>query len=490
MAARREATTTLAEQGVVTGAVPLTPIQLRFFKQELTERNHFTQAVLLAVDEELNVEALKGAVDGLLAHHDALRMRYWQEGGEWKQENAAEESNGVVEVVELSRVGKAELKAAIEREAETAQRSLRLEQGPLLRVKVMRLGEGRGSRVLLVAHHLVVDVVSWRALLEDLERGYQQALGGEDVIYVEKTMSYQQWAKELEAFAAGGRWDQEEQYWREEDEAGERIRIDRREEANLVGESQSEGARLSEEETRQLLQDAGKPYRTRVDELLLAALGEALCEWSGIGSVRIDVEGHGREELSEEVDVTRTVGWFTSIYPVVVKRQGEGREREQICEVKEKVRGIRDGGIGYGVLRYQRGEVEGWKDGEVSFNYLGQLDQMVREGSFRIAEENAGAMQSERERRKYMLDVKCAVRGGKLEMVIGYGARMYEKGAVRELLEKYLERVRRVLRHCLSAEAGGYTPSDFPLAGVPQRELDNIFNEIEFELDQEEIYTN
>src|SRR4030095_7565526 len=130
------------------------------------------------------------------------------------------------------------------------------------------------------------------------------------------------------------------------------------------------------------------------------------------------VEGHGREELSEEVDVTRTVGWFTSIYPVEVRSQGEGREREQLCEVKEKLRGIKDGGIGYGVLRYLRGKGEGWRDGEVSFNYLGQLDQMVREGSFRIAEESAGAMQDEREKRKYVLEVRCAVQSGKLEMVI------------------------------------------------------------------------
>jgi non-ribosomal peptide synthase protein (TIGR01720 family) len=179
------------------------------------------------------------------------------------------------------------------------------------------------------------------------------------------------------------------------------------------------------------------------------------------------------------------VGWFTSIYPVVVKRQGEGREREQICRVKEKLRGIKDGGIGYGVLKYMGQRVEGWRDGEVSFNYLGQFDQVVREGSFRIAVESAGAMQDEREKRKYALDVMCAVEGRKLEVVIGYGARMYEKGAVRELLEKYLERVRRVLRHCLSAEAGGYTPSDFPLADISQRELDMVLGQ---EREVEDLY--
>jgi amino acid adenylation domain-containing protein/non-ribosomal peptide synthase protein (TIGR01720 family) len=479
--ARREGTTAAA-QGKVTGGVPLTPIQRRFFEQEVKRRERFTQAVMLEVEGELEVEALKEAVRGLLRHHDGLRMRYRRDGGEWRQENAGEESNEVVEVVELGSVGGGEQRVEIEREAERTQRSLNLEAGPLLRVKVMRLRDGRGSRVLVVAHHLVVDVVSWQVLLTDLERGYRQACDGEEVGYGEKTMSYRQWAMELEEAGERGKWDGEAEYWKMEDAGGEGIRVDRREEGNVVGESEVESARLSEEETRRLLQDAGKAYRTRVDELLLSALGEALCEWSGTGSVRVDVEGHGREEVSEEVDVTRTVGWFTSIYPVVLRRRGEGREREQICEVKEKMRGIVDGGIGYGVLRYVRRRGEGWRDGEVSFNYLGQLDQVVSGGSFKVAGESAGASLSEEEKRRYVLDVMCAVQGGKLEVKIGYGARMYRRGAVSGLLEKYLEKVRGVLRHCLSEEAGGYTPSDFPLAGVPQQELDNIFSEIEFEV--------
>ena len=239
---------------------------------------------------------------------------------------------------------------------------------------------------------------------------------------------------------------------------------------------------LEEEETRQLLQEVPQAYQTQINDVLLAALGRVCGEWSGRDAVLVDVEGHGREEeVVEGVDLSRTVGWFTSMYPVVLE-VGEASEWEPgraLSGTKELLRGVPGRGMGYGVLRYGKGNEEigqrlrGLPQAEISFNYLGQIDQVMRESKlFRPGRELIGSESAAGNRRQHVLGVSGIVAQGRLQMDWNYSETLHRRETIAGLAERYLECLRQFIAHCLSPDAGGFTPSDFPLAGLTQKELD------------------
>ncbi|HYY15783.1 MAG TPA: condensation domain-containing protein, partial [Gammaproteobacteria bacterium] len=213
--------------------------------------------------------------------------------------------------------------------------------------------------------------------------------------------------------------------------------------------------------------------------------------WTGAGSLLLDLEGHGREELFAEVDLSRTVGWFTSLFPVRLELGGE-EPGEALKAVKEQLRRIPNKGLGYGVLRYLhpetqvRAALQALPAAEVSFNYLGQLDQTLSESSlFRPARESSGPPQSPLGRRPHLLEVNGWVAEGRLHLQWSYSERVHRRATVERLAQGFLEALEALIVHCQSPEAGGYTLSDFPLAQLDQDELDKAFEEVEFEFEEE-----
>ncbi len=221
---------------------------------------------------------------------------------------------------------------------EAAQRSLDLKHGPLLRVLLADLPDG-SQRLLLVVHHLVVDGVSWRILLEDLQQAYQSLQAGQAPNLPAKTSSFKAWADRLKEHASSEAVERELCYWRQ---ALEGVSTDLPCERPEGGRQQRHVAhadtRLPRETTRRLLQEAPAAYRTQVNDLLLTALARVVCRWSGRAEVLVRLEGHGREDLFEDIDLTRTVGWFTSLYPVRLSpRQNLA---DSVKAIKEQLRAI------------------------------------------------------------------------------------------------------------------------------------------------------
>ncbi len=295
----------LIDQGPASGAVALAPVQRWFFEQAIPEHQHWNQSLLLVPREALNVETLDRALEHLLTHHDSLRLRYQQTDSGWQQAYAAPTTDSVLwqhqaqSVEQLSTL------------CDEAQRSLDLHNGPLLRALLVSMADG-SQRLLLVVHHLAVDGVSWRVLLEDLQHFYN---GGTALA---KTSSYQRWVTRLQAHLPAferslGHWQNQLQ------DAPDDLPCEC---PNGALENRFEHKlelKLDSEQTRKLLQQAPAAYRTQVNDLLLTALARAVCLWSGQGSALIQLEGHGREDLFDDVDLTRTVGWFTSLFPVNLK---------------------------------------------------------------------------------------------------------------------------------------------------------------------------
>jgi amino acid adenylation domain-containing protein/non-ribosomal peptide synthase protein (TIGR01720 family) len=492
-AAASSSQASLAPQSPISGPLPLTPIQHWFFEQGLINPHHFNQSLLLELSEAVDSTSLEVAVNQLVTHHDALRLRFTQSASGWQQENLLSEPHQVFTVIDLSPLSESELSPTIEAEAEIVQCSLHLTEGPLLRVVLFECGEIEAARLLIVIHHLAVDGVSWRILLEDLQQAYEQVQRGQEVRLSAKTNSYQQWAERLEQYARSTALEAEAGYWSEvAEQQVAPLPVDYTEGSNSYATAESVTVSLGKEETRSLLQEVPSVYHTQINDVLLTALGRALSMWSEQERVLVEMEGHGRESLEtedeeaengdegEELDITRTVGWFTTIYPVMLEVQRAGSISEALKHVKEQLRSLPNKGLGYGVLKYLsrkqeiREQMRGVRS-EVSFNYLGQVDQVVGEGSlYRAGRESSGAAQDEQGQRAYLLEITAMVAGEELQVSWRYSRELHRRETIERVAESYLQALHEIIAQSGKGEAQSYTPSDFPLAHLNQQELDRL----------------
>ena len=479
----------LVQQGLVTGFVPLTPIQHWFFEQNRSEPHHFNQSVLLQVPSDLKPELLSQAIGKLLEHHDALRLRFSFEEGEWQQINYGISDEVPFQVIDLSQTPQSQLPQTLEQIATIQQASLNLSDGPLMRVVLFQLGNNQDSRLLIVIHHLAVDGVSWRILLEDLFTVYQQLKQQETIQLPPKTLAFKEWAMLLQEYGQAEAVRSQLDYWLKQpwsevnslpvdDPTGKQN--------NSVASAANVFVTLSQEQTCALLQQVPSAYNTQINEVLLTALVQTLAEWTGNSTVLIDLEGHGREDIFADVDVSRTVGWFTSIFPVILQLQNQNHLGEALKSIKEQLRAIPQQGISYGILRYlsQNQEISfqiaALPFREVSFNYLGQFDQgQLRGIDWKLASESKGANQSLEGHRTHLLEITARVVEGQLQINWSYSRHLHRHSTVESLVQKYLQALLKLIDHCLSPEVGGYTPSDFPVANLNQQELDEILAEID-----------
>jgi non-ribosomal peptide synthase protein (TIGR01720 family) len=467
-------------QGLVTGTVPLTPIQHWFFEQDLLDPHHFNQSMFLEAREPLDREALEGALELLMAHHDALRLRFSRDGNGWRQSNAASESGRVFSVISLDGLRDTEQAIAIEEAAAQAQAGLDLSEGPIVRAILFDLGPKKPARLLLIVHHLAVDSVSWRVLLEDLEKAYLQIREGRAVALPLKTTSFRDWAEKLTELASSGTLEREAPYWLSRTNASSATLPLDSEGENTVRSAGSVMSALSEEETRALLQEVPAVYRTQINDVLLAALAEAFERWTGSRSLLIDLEGHGREEVVPGIDLSRTVGWFTTRFPVLLELSECEGPGERLVAVKEQLRAIPQRGIGYGILRYlgaREKAADRWKalpEPAVSFNYLGQFDQVLPADSVLRLLPSVGSTLSSRDRRRTLLAVEGKVLGGCLRFAWIYSENLHRRATIERLADGFERALRALLAHCRSAEAGGHTLSDFPKARLSQKDLDTL----------------
>jgi amino acid adenylation domain-containing protein/non-ribosomal peptide synthase protein (TIGR01720 family) len=482
-----------APQGVLGGDLPLTPIQHHFFGLETADLHHFNQSVMLELKQPLGMEQLQKVVEQLVLHHDTLRLRFVrEEQGSWRQLYEEAETTSAVQVrhVELAALkDPREQEAALEAVAGEIQRSLNIEQGLMLRVALIELGDGGGQRLLFVVHHLAVDGVSWRVLLEDLEQGLEQASRGEEVKFRAKTSSYQQWAERLEEYAQRPEVEEEVPYWAEVVRLAESVclPLDYPDVEAMRSSTRLVRSCLKPEETRALLQEVPAAYHTQINDVLLTALAEAIGRWSGQRRLVVEMEGHGRDEITDDLDLSRTVGWFTNLYPVALDLESAETTGTSLKRVKEQLRQMPRGGIGYGVLRYLsrdpavRARLRPERRTDVSFNYLGQLDQVLDASAlFAGACEQSGPQQSERGRQPYTLEVTAAVLAGELQVSWVYSEQLHRRETIERVAADYLEALRALIEHCQSDEAGGFTPSDFPLVQLKQEELDFALGEVDF----------
>jgi len=480
-----ELTTALATSGPVESqSVPVgdqnevwTPIQTWFQQLDLPQPHHFNQAVLLELDDDLNPEIVRSALEALIHQHRSLRTCYRYHGNEWTQEVSPPAPFTGLDVVRLP--GQPTADATLSQEADRTQGDLDPAAGVVVRAVFFSTDPGEPARLLIVVHHLAVDGVSWRILLEDLALACQQLRRSDTIRLPQATSTPAAWASRLSQYVRQEMTVDQQQYWRrpsalplfprDEDVVGRKS----------VGADGPVAVELESSHTQTLLRDAARVYRTSPLELLVAALLACVTRRLGTSQLYIDLEGHGREDLFSQIDLSRSVGWFTSLYPVLLESPSTKAEAT-ITAVKGILRSVPDNGIGFGALRYlgtdaQRAAAEQIPNPPISFNYLGQSDQVLPDDSpIRLADGPTGDSTGKQNPRPHLIEINALVRHGRLCFEWVWDDRHIHKETIQQWASSYLDVLREFLDHCGNKVTCDFTPSDFPLANIDAAHLDQV----------------
>ncbi|TWK89228.1 hypothetical protein CHCC20331_1630 [Bacillus paralicheniformis] len=463
------------DQNPVEGEVTLTPIQRWFFERRFTNEHHWNQSVMLHALTGFDPETAGKALSKLIEHHDALRMVYQRNGDGIVQYNRGLEETAVrPEVIRFNESG-AELEAAVLKASNRIQSSIDLTEGPLLKAAIFKTDQG--DHLLIVIHHLVVDGISWRILLEDFAAGYAQAEKGEPIILQDKTHSFAEYAARLEEYAGSKAFAKEIGYWQEIEQA-ETAALPKDDEADdkRMRHTKTAEFSLSKEETEQLMTKVHEAYNTEMNDILLTALGLALKEWTGQEDFIICLEGHGREDIIDGLNISRTVGWFTSQFPALIQMRHSGDIGYQIKQIKEELRHIPNKGIGYGIYRYLTEEGKKAKPikHDISFNYLGQFTEMADSGLFTRSTLPSGDPLSPETEKPNALDIVGYIEDGILTMSIAYHSLEYKESTVAAVAASFKTYLLQLIDHCLERDGGELTPSDLGDDELTLEELDKL----------------
>ena len=465
--------------------VPLTPIQQRFFEQPRANPHHYNQAVLLTVDC-LDLERVERIVAGWQAAHEALRLRYQPTPTGWSAIALDRETHRVVTLVDLSMVPAADWRPMVERVGASLQAGLHLTDGPLLRMALIRGGAQHGDRLLLVVHHLAIDAVSWRLLLDD----WTQTLSTQANELPPIAVPFRAWARALAEHARTPAVVADAEYWLAQTSPAAPLRVDDADGAHTVALSETMPVVLSADETRSLLQNA-KRRGVSVHELLVAAVAGAVAGSMGSADIRLDVEGHGRDAVVDGIDVSRTVGWFTTIYPVVLhlpETATTGLDTawpDLLAAVATQLRAIPNRGATYGLLRYLhddgalRARLAATPQAQIRFNHLGQVDQDLAGNGVRLAPEAIGPWQDPAERRVYEIEVLSKIVDGVLTIEWTFSPARLSA----DTMETIAARGRSLL--LAGAPRARLAASDFPLAALRSEELEALITRYP---DLEDVY--
>ena len=461
-----------ADQGLVTGSIPLTAIQAWFFRTHARGMNHYNQAVILHSKQGLQKDAVREAFEKIQEHHDALRMRFEIRNADVIQENCDLEYPFSFEAVDLRE--REDALSAFEAHTDTVQASIDLENGPLMKSVLFKLPDR--DRLFIVIHHLIMDGVSWQILLEDFVQGYEQILAGEPVQLSLKTDSFKHWSEQIQVYANSETLLKETAYWESLDAVPVNpLPRDNDTEENLYRDICSADFSLSREDTSRLIRDANHAYHTDINDILLTSLASAMKRWHGENRTLIMLEGHGREALFEDSDISRTVGWFTSEYPVILKLS-PGDVADQIKSVKEMLRQVPNKGIGYGILKYltTAEQVSFHLRPQVCFNYLGQMDDDAENGLFELVDVSDEHSVSHELTRSYDFEIEAMVMQRQFRLVIYYNKKHHTTETVETLLSYCKTELLEIIAHCQARGTTELTPADLTYSDLGLKDLDEL----------------
>ena len=467
-----------------TGNVILTPAQSWFFDSKDNGFSHFNHSVLLKVPSDIDESILEKASEEIFRHHDSLRARFVKNNTEWEQTIEEYRNEKIFDTEDLTGNDSSGQNEKMKISINNLHKSFDLKKGPLIRIRLYRTGTNE-DRILIIIHHLCVDGISWRIILEDFYNAYNQLRSKRKTELPLKTTSLKEWSLNLKKYADSEKLKEELGYWLETVSA-KTIPVNRDfssdASSNRAGTAETVNLKIDSDRTESILQEIPKVYNTKINDILLTALILAYYKWTNGNKLLIDLEGHGREDLFENVNTSSTTGWFTAIFPVLLNTGNPDDIGDTLKSVKEDLRRIPENGIGFGILKYLcddesvRNKIKSLPKPEIIFNYLGQFSERITpESDWKLGSKYLIIDQESSALRKHLIEINSYISEGSLKMEFVYSNKIHNKVTIEQLAKYYEDTLSSVIQHCKSPDAGGYTPSDFSEAGLDQQELDNLF---------------
>lgn len=466
------------DQNEVVGSNRLIPIQHWFFELNLNNPNHYNQAFLLTLPENTNLTHLEQALRLIRKHHDVLRSSFRETDKVWQQVYDNDEIS-FFEPINLELTDKNKQDAFIREHAAKTQASLNISTGDLFKAVVYTTNEYSRPRLLIVAHHLVIDAYSWRIIFDDLNTLLLQQSQQMPAELLPKTTSYKAWSSKLNESVGSPFVDEQRSFWnRYNGNVAGTIAFDNHLPGmNTVDSTKNIVVSLSVSDSKDILEQLPKAYNIKINELLLAALYLTLAKWSATKEIFVDVEGHGREDLWMDMDVTRTVGWFTTMMPLRLYVEHSNNRADLLKTIKDLTRNAASKGIAYGILRYLsdlKEDIKSRRAGRspVLFNYLGQF-QMPLE-NWEYSHSDIGFLYDPSSQRSHLLEIIGMYAKGQFSFNWNYSHNLYTDSEIKRIADDFVMNLVKLKDYCLTTSQKGFTASDFPQARINDEDLEKL----------------
>ena len=475
-------------QEPVVGEVALIPVQQWFFQKDFTEKHHWNQAVMLYKQGKINKEVMEKAFQKIIEHHDALRLVFNKKENTYYQYSRAVGDGIFYDLKEYEVKDTANAEEYIVEQCNTIQGEMDIEHGPLIKAAIFR--EEKGDHLLIAIHHLLIDGVSWRILLEDLSQLYIALEKGEETTLPLKTNSYKEWSEYLMEYSRSKEIEEDREYW-EKLSARKISELPRKHkgEPGIVLNNKEITIEFTEDETRNLLRNVNKAYNTEVNDILISALTLTINQWTNHENVLMNVEGHGRTAVYKDINVNRTIGWFTTEYPILLEVPDNEDIGLLIKTIKENLRHIPSEGASYGVLKYlSKNSLKDCIKPQISFNYLGEFDKELESSIFEMSTISTGNSITSKAENSYILDINGVVENQKLKIIFTYNEKDLDKAVVTEVANNYGHHLINIIEHCKEKRVTEKTPSDYKDVQLSLEELTEINKKYSHAFEIEKIY--
>ncbi len=468
-------------ESIITGEVPLTPIQHWFFDTHKMMPHFWNQiAEVKNISNDINSKNIESIASKLIYHHDALRSSFIKHENIWKAfilnpESISPFNEFSLEFISNKDVQDAEIKDKIA----SVQQSINLEEGSLFKFIYFNCGKTQKNKVYIIAHHLVIDFVSWNIIFNDVQSALKQIANNQSITFGKKTDSLKQWGSYLKSLIDSGKVLNELPFWSIQKNDSKKFPVDFKTNIKVYNESSIRNHTniIDAESTTELLLKANKLYNTKTEDLLITALLNTICEWANIEHFSLGLEKQGRAVDDGTVDISNSVGWFTAYYPVMLSNIETDDIGEKIKSVKEQLHAVPNNGMGYGILKYLWNKSDVITDLDINpkvvFNYLGSVNDFFDNSKIDFEFLSHGT-RSPLSERTYQIEINTLVKNGKLHINWSYTKDLYTQDNIFILANAYEANLKALIAYCNIKESGSYTPSDFPESGLNQEDLDNL----------------
>ncbi|MGE7092947.1 amino acid adenylation domain-containing protein [Lysinibacillus sp. NPDC048646] len=469
----------IVQSDLAEGDINLTPIQKWFFYQDLPNKNHFNMSQLYEVN--VDKKHLEIALQRVINNHDAFRIRFKKADEGHKQYYKETKEKFTLQSLDMSNVNKDKQETIFAKKTLELQEDIDIYNGPLIKCIYFKRNTKEKDLLFVTAHHLIMDGISWRVFTEDLISEYNNLKEGMAPTLL-KTSTFKKWAEYLKEYAQSAQIKKEANYWLEglTGKSGyiptDYNKNNTRESADMISKV------MSAKSTKILLSEVHKKYNTQINDILITALTSVMRNWTKNSNVLINLEGHGRENQSTFTDISRTIGWFTSIFPLEISTKGsfDNDLGAAIKSVKEQLRRVPQKGWSYGLARYLledekvQNALNSKQKAEISFNYMGRFSNGTNENSITPSKYHVNSDRTNLGLREHLIEINCSVQDDQLIMNWTYSKNKHSFETIDKIASHYIDILEKLISHCKNKLVSENTPSDFPLATLNQSELESI----------------